>query len=167
MKHARRGMLEGVYEAAQAFAKSLEGPVNAMMDAFYGVDLRLSVHVARGQAYYSDRDELTSRRTLFMHPLDSLFQDYRGEPSAHLEEALDWIFERCAERLEEINDDARIMADTAAWKQQARMDLWMFNNGVTKEHLAAAKALHTHRKVTGETPPFTVDELARALQGRA
>lgn len=167
MKHARRGMLEGVYEAAQAFAKSLEGPVNAMMDAFYGVDLRLSVHVARGTMYYSDRDELTSRRTLFMHPLDSLFLDYRGEPSAHLEEALDWIFERAAERLEEVNDDARIIAETAAWKQEQRMKLWMLENGVTKEHLAAAKALHIHRQVTGETPPFTVDELARELRGQA
>lgn len=167
MKHAQRGMLESVYEAAQVFAKSLEGPVNALMDAFYGVDFRLSVHVARGQAYYSDRDELTNRRTLFMHPLDSLFQDYKGEPTAHLEEALDFIFERCAERLEEINDDARIMAETAAWRQEQRMKLWMGENGVTKEHLAAAKALHTHRQVTGETPPYTVDELARALQGRA
>ena len=157
----------GIIAAFQAFAKSLAEPVNAIMDSFYGVDVRLSAHVARGATYYSDRDELTSRRTLFMHPLDSLFQDYKGEPTAHLEEALDWIFERCAERLEEINDDARIMADTAAWKQEARMDLWMFDNGVTKEHLAAAKALHTHRQVTGETPPFTVDELARALQGRA
>lgn len=167
MNRDKPGMLDSLREAASILAKSLEGPVNAMMDAFYGVDVRVSANVKRGTSYYSDRHEGTNRRVLFMHPLDALFIDYKGEPSAHLEEALDWIFERAAERLEEINECSRLRSELGADRQRLRMTRWMWDNGVTEEHLTAAKALHTHRHVTGETPPFTVDELARALQWRA
>lgn len=166
MNRDKPGMLDSLREAASILAKSLEGPVNAMMDAFYGVDVRVSASVKRGTSYYSDRHGETNRRVLFMHPLDALFIDYKGEPSAHLEEALGWIFERAAVRLDEVVDDAGIMARVAAERQEERMKAWMRENGVSQHRLEAARALYQHRGITRRPPAITLDDLTEMLEAR-
>ena len=164
MNRDKPGTLDSLREAASILAKPLEGPVNAMMDAFYGVDVRVSANVKRGTSYYSDRHEGTNRRVLFVHPLDALFTDYNGEPSAHLEEALEWIYERARVELDQVELAAADRAFHAGQAQQARMDLWMFDHGVTEHHLRAAVILHDHRMIRGTPGPYTVAELAKRLR---
>lgn len=158
------GLFNAVRDTAAQISAGLSKAVDGYLDAFYGVDVRASAHVARGTGYvYSHRGK-DGRRTAYIHPLDVLYIDYVGEPTAHLEEALDWIADRTNRELDQVLDRAQEAADRGRVAQEVRMAAWMREHGVTRNRLAAAKALVVHNGTCGnEHRQLTLDELTEAL----
>lgn len=158
-----RGVLAGFGEAVGKMVEAVAERFETLADALYGVNVRASAHVARGGAYYAERDQDSMRRTLFVHPLDKMVLDNEGDPLTHLDEALGWIYERAERELDQLLVQADTRVRLGASRQRQRMAEWQAAHGVTDRDLRAAMTLAEHRRITGCEPPFTLAELSEAI----
>lgn len=128
-----RASRPGAIEAFRTMANTLAKTAQAVADAVYGLDVRPSVHVARGTSYFSDRSLDTRRRTLFMHPLDVISTENRGDPSTEIEEAVGWIYDNARAKLDTLGARLDDMAERGNFLQEVRLQKWLAENGMHDE----------------------------------
>lgn len=145
MDKKKPGALDALIEAANLMARSLEEPMNRLADALYGVTIRRSEHVKRGEIMRLEANRIHGR-TIVMHPLDAIAAEFpRDYITQSLEVGIYFSDLACAQ-LDAVNESLHDMADLFADRQACRMAEWMEMNGVTREDLAAAKYISLGKK---------------------
>lgn len=161
MEKKKPGALEALIEAANLMARSLEEPMNRLADALYGVTVRRSEHVKRGEIVRLEANRIHGR-TIVMHPLDAIAAEFpRDYITQSLEVGIYFSDLACAQ-LDAVNDSLSDMADLFDDRQARRMAEWMEMNGVTREDLAAAKYISLTR-MWGFEPSRTMRQVSGHL----
>lgn len=145
MDKKKPGLLGELSRVANLMARNLEGPINRLADALYGVTIRRSEHVNRGEIVRLEANKIHGR-TIVMHPLDAIAAEFpRDYITQSLEVGIYFADRACAE-LESVNESLSEMADLFADRQAARLNEWMADHGIDHATFAAARYIKAARK---------------------
>lgn len=162
MDKKKTGALEALFNAADMMARSLKEPLNSLMDALYGVTVRRSEHVNRGEIMRLEANAIHGR-TIVMHPLDAIAAEF---PRDYITQSLEvgvYFADRACSELDAVNDSLSDMSDLFAARQAARMAEWLWANGMTDDHLLAAKLISANGRFIGNYPG-KLDEMAGLIK---
>lgn len=161
MDKKKPGALDALIEAANLMARSLKEPLNQLMDAFYGVTLRRSEHVKRGEIMRLEENAIHGR-TIIMHPLDAIAAEFpRDYITQSLEVGIYFSDKACAQ-LDNVEVNLSAMCAKYDAAQASRMAEWMEANGVIREDFASAKYIAECKK-HGMKPPLSMKRTAQIL----
>lgn len=123
----------GLIDAVNEMMKAMHEPLNRLADLFYGVTIKRSVHVARGQRVRLNESSAHSRQ-IVMHPLDAIAEECKGDPLTESLEVGVFFAEQACVELDRIPEKLRVMADEYAAAQEVRMQGWLLSHGARCEH---------------------------------
>lgn len=152
----------GLVDVVNEVIAGLKEPFEKFADMIYGVTIRRSEHVKRGEFLRLEANRKHGR-ILMIHPLDAIAMEFPTALLTQSDEVALYFTDWAHRRLDQVAANLGSLVAEGNERQEDRMAAWMVEHGVSREMLAACTLLEARRK--GDLPRLTsVEEMAKFLK---